>query len=348
MLLCAACGDDNAAEPDGSTPVAIDRERSLVWTHTDLVDDPQTIGLARVMAAISNDGHGGQQLLDWFNTFSATAHSERLGPALLIEELQAQLGNDPTTWDLDTLPFLVTAVHNRIDLGPRDGSCGELRVSLASTHEIYSPLHLIFLFRQVKAAGDDDCHNAAARWASLSAMSHAEFVDEAKALIDETFVKANFLIAESVELTVSPWEWRQWDGLDNPALFQTVDTPRLNQPGALREDFVQFATDNADALMARTIEIPSRFRAQSARVPPGVPREILDVEIAGSPGLAAEIEIIGCPACHTEQAEFVHTTPQRTFSEFYDNELDARAAWLDALNRGEAVGVPPFGPLQTR
>jgi hypothetical protein len=79
-----------------------------------------------------------------------------------------------------------------------------------------------------------------------------------------------------------------------------------------------------------------------------VPRATLDLDIPQFPGLAAEIEIMGCPACHTEEAEFVQTTPQRTFSDFYDAELDARAIWLDRLNAGEDVGVPPFGPLQAR
>lgn len=348
IVVAAACRGPGPQPNDAGPPVDIDRERSLVWIHPDIVDNPAIIGLARVMATIADDGHGGRHLHDWFDTFATTAHSERLGPALLMEELRGQLGADPTTWDLDALPFIVTAVHNRIDLGPRAGECGELRVSLASTHPIYAPLHLIFLFRQPRVPTDTECRAAAARWASLSAMSHTEFVGEARAIIDEVFTKPNFLIAESVELTVSPWEWRQWDGVVNLPLFQTVDSERLNQAGALRDDFVQFATTNAAALTARTMEVPERFRPLSARVPPGVPRVSLDLQVTGYPDLAAEIEIMGCPACHTENADFVQTTAQRTFSDFYDAELDARAIWLDRLNRGEDVGVPPFGPLQAR
>jgi hypothetical protein len=353
MVACnGPAGSGVDAGHDAQPIPAAVRERSLVWTDPAVVDDPSIVGLARVMAAVADDGHGGLLLADWFERFSTTAHSERLGPLLLIDELRGSLGADPSAWDLDDLPFIVTAVHNRIDLAPRGGGCGELRVSLASTHPIYAPLHLIFLFRQVPAAGDVDgdgtthCAATAERWARLGELDHDAFVDAARAWIDEAVTHDAFLLAESVELTVSPWEWRQWDGLDNPPLFQTVNTAALNAPGSLRDDFVAFATANAEGLAARTVEIPPRFRAPSARVPPGVPREALDLDVAGYPDLADQIEIMGCPMCHTTGAEFVHTTPQRTFSEFYDRELDARAERLDLMNQGVDVGVPPFGPLQ--
>lgn len=331
--------------PDSGIPAAIERERSLVWIDPAIVDQPDIVGLGRVMAAIAPDGHGGLMLRDWFNEFAVTAHSERLGPALLIEELQAELGADPAAWDLDALPFIVTAVHNRIDLGQRAGDCGELRVSFASTHPVYAPLHLIFLFRQP----GDDCIETARRWAALSELEPPEFIAAAAAMLDEGLVRDRFLLAETVELTVSPWEWRQWRWSDpgsppsNPPLFQTADVERLNQPGPLREDFLAFAGDNADALLARDVELPARFRSASARVPPGVPRERLDL---APPELAEAVEIIGCPACHTEDADFVHTTPQRTFSDFYDRELDARADYLSELAAGNDPGPVPFGPLQ--
>jgi hypothetical protein len=358
LAALAACGEgDDPADPE-PIPAAV-VERSLVWVDPIVVDDPGIVGLARVMGAIAPDGHGGQALVDWFERFGTTAHSERLGPALLVAELRATHGADPTAWDLDALPFAVTAVHNRIDLAPRDGGCGQLRVSLASTHAVYAPLHLIFLFRQAPQPDDVDgdeihCLGTAERWARLGELDGAAFADAARAWLDAALTRDAFLLAESVELTVSPWEWRQWTGVsdwpaapDNPPLFQTVDTAALDQPGALRDDFVAWATDNAAGLAARTVEIPARFRAPSARVPPGVPRDALDLDVAGYPDLAAAIEIVGCPACHTTGAEFVHTTPQRTFSDFYERELDARAARLDLMNQGADVGVPPFGPLQT-
>ena len=348
LLGCAPSSDGDVGLDAGSLP-EIDRERSLVWIDPAIVDDPSLVGLGRVMAAIAPDGHGGVLLRDWFRAFSTTPHSERLGPALLIEELEQSFGADPGAWDLDALPFTVTAVHNRIDLGPRDGDCGELRVSLASTHPIYSPLHLIFLFEQ--PADGDACRTTARRWAELSELDGAELVAAASAILGEGLVRERFLLAETVELTVSPWEWRQWtlgEAPANPPLFQTVDTPRLNQEGPLREQFLAFVRDNAEGLAAREVEIPAVYRAPSARVPPGVERERLDVTIDGYPDLAGEIEIVGCPACHTENAEFVHTTPQRTFSEFYDRELDARATWLAETAAGSGAGVPPFGPLQGR
>jgi hypothetical protein len=133
------------------------------------------------------------------------------------------------------------------------------------------------------------------------------------------------------------------DELDNPPLFQTVDTPALNTAGALRDDFLDWVAANQAALQARTAEIPERFRSRSARVTQGIPRELLDV---GDADLAATIEVVGCPACHTTDAEFVQTSVQRTFSPFYDRELTARAARLDLMNTGAAVPIPPFGPLQ--
>lgn len=352
MILCLALGCSSPAGDTGADAGAlpeIDRERSLVWIDPMIVDDPAIVGLGRVMAAVAADGHGGVLLRDWLESFATTAHSERLGPALLIEELEQTFGADARAWDVDALPFMVTAVHNRIDLGPRDGDCGELRVSVASTHPIYAPLHLIFLFEQ---PGDGDgCRTTAQRWARLSALEGAELVAAASAILGEHLVRERFVLAESVELTVSPWEWRQWtlDGAPaNPPLFQTADTARLNQPGALRDRFVAFARDNAAGLAAREVEIPVEFRAASARVPPGVERERLELAIDGYPELAAAVEIVGCPACHTENAEFVHTSVERTFSDFYDLELDARASWLAATAAGRDAGVPPFGPLQER
>ena len=159
-----------------------------------------------------------------------------------------------------------------------------------------------------------------------------------------------------MELTVSPWEWRQWrpenGALENPPLFQTVATEALNQPGALRDDFLAFVSENAAALAARELSIPPSFRSQSIRVAPSVPREELDLTgldpaiSTAYPDLAHSIEIVGCAACHTEDANFVQTNLDRTFSPFYDRELDARAERLDALNRGEVLQPPPFGPLQ--
>ena len=342
----------------------VDRERSLVWIDPGVVDDPTIVGLGRVLAAASDDDHGGVLLDQWFRRFATTSHSERAAPAQLMDELAAQLGADPSTWDLDALPFVVTAVHNRHDLGPRSGGCGELRVSLASTHDIYAPLHLIVLFEQPPRADDigpdgtAHCLGNARRWARLTGLTDPQFAAEAATVLDEVLARDNFLLAETVELTVSPWELRQWvpvgaDELDNPPLFQTIATSALNAPGPLRDQLLSWVADNAEAIDMRTVEIPTTFRAASAQVPPSAPREELDLTglepavVAAYPDLVESLEIVGCPRCHTDAANFVHTTPQRTFSDFYDLELDARAARLDALNRGAIEPVPPFGPLQS-
>jgi hypothetical protein len=347
----------------GAPVPATRRERSLVWSDGALLDAPEIVGARRVLEAASDDGRGGVLLDAWFRRFATTLHSERAAPAQLMDELASTLGSDPATWDLDALPFEVTGVHNRLDLAARGGGCGELRVSLASTHPTYAPLHLLFLFRQepreddVGPDGVVHCLGTARRWSRLSLLDGEDFVGAARAVLDEALVHERFLLAESVELTVSPWEWRQWkpsgpDELDNPSLFQTVATPALNAPGPLRDLFLAFVEANADGLLSRTVEIPAQFRGQSARVPPSAPAERLSLDgldpavLGARPGLAQAIEIVGCPTCHTTNASFVQTNVDRSFSDFYDAELDARAARLDAMHTGDPVPVPPFGPLQ--
>jgi hypothetical protein len=338
-------------------------ERSLTWTEGALLDDPQVAGLATVMAAAAEDGHGGAMLDAWLRRFATTAHSERAGPAQLADEIAAAQGADPTTWDLSLLPFKVTGIHNRIDLAGRSGGCGELRVSLASTHPIYAPFHLIFLFRQEPAADDVSpggavhCMGTARRWIRFSSSDGADFVARAGDFLSQRLTHGHFLLAETVELTVSPWEWRQWvpmggDVLDNPPLFQTVDVEALNAPGPLRDQFLAWVADNASLLDQRQVVIPDQFRSPSARVAQGVPR--VPLSLAGiAPGVAAaypdlrqQIEIIGCPTCHTDDAEFVQTSVDRTFSPFYSKELTARLARIDLMGQGAEASLPPFGPLQ--
>lgn len=346
----------------GPPPPALDEARSLVWTAAELVEGPGACRLGCVMAEVAPDGHGGPMLEAWFERFATTAHSERLGPTQLLDAYAEALGPDPGAWDLDALPFEVTAVHNRLDLG--DGThCGELRVSLASMDTIHSPFHLIFLFRQPAAAGDlspggwAHCTETALKWARLSALDGAAFVQAAREWLGELVTHERFLVAETLEFMVAPWEWRQWfpdaEGLalENRPLFQTVDTPRLNQPGPDRDAFLAWVADNAALLAARQALIPEAFRASSARVNQGVPWVPLDLSglaqdvRAQWPELRQQIELMGCPGCHTADADFVQTLPDRTFSPFYDKELEARALHLGARAVGAAT-LAPFGPLQ--
>jgi hypothetical protein len=353
----------------GAPPPAAVRERALVWLDPGLLDDRTVIGPAQVFAAASGTAHGGRLADAWLRRFATTAHSERIGPALLADDLATTLGPDPATWNMDQLPFTITGVHDRIDLAPREGACGQLRVSMASTHPLYAPFHVIALFRQ--PAADDDiapdgtihCAGTARRWAALSSLDPSAFRTTAAAWLRAGITAQNFVMLESVELTVSPWEWRQWTPrtgpsaelpivLDNPPMFQTVDTATLNQPGAARDTFLAWVAANADALAARQLLIPDTFRPPSARVAPGAPRVPLDLTgvpsdvLASHPELAAQVEIVGCPACHTTNADFVQTSRDRVVSPFYDHELDARAHRLDAVAAGDALPPPPFGPMQ--
>ena len=272
--------------------------------------------LPDALAAVADDHHGGRLLQQWFVRFATTPHSERLGPQQLLAEFAATQPGPPETWDLAGLPFIVTAVHSRLDLATPE-RCGELRVSLASTHPIYRPFHLIFLFAQPPVPGDISpggalhCTATALRLARLGQLADAEFFAAALALRDERVRPENFLAAESVEFTISPWEWRQWflgasvddpmlpRSFDDRPLFQTVDTPRLNQPGPDRDNFLAWVSANADAIDQRRILIPDTFRPLSARLNQGVawvPLQLPpDLEQA-RPTLRKNLEIVGCPA----------------------------------------------------
>src|SRR5688500_3177090 len=92
-------------------PPLIKRERSLFWTQPEIVDE---VTFGSVLARIASDGHGGRLLDAWFRRFATTAHSERAQPAQLMDEVAASQGADPSTWQLGSLPFKVTGIHNRI------------------------------------------------------------------------------------------------------------------------------------------------------------------------------------------------------------------------------------------
>ena len=67
--------------------------------------------------------------------------------------------------------------------------------------------------------------------------------------------------------------------------------------------------------------------------------------LAQFPQLRQHFELMGCVACHTADADFVQTKPDRTVSNFYRKELTARERHLESIARGEKP-YAPFGPLQ--
>ncbi len=358
--------DAQHAADAGPPPGPVDRERSLVWIDPAIVDDPEMVSLARTMSAASDDRHGGR-LFDWtLRRFGTTPFSVREDQANIADELRTTLGPDPSTWDLTQAPFIVTAVHLRIDLAGEQ-HCGEFRVSFSTTHAVVQPFHLIFLFSMVPQPESGDCYSHAVRLARLSEMTHADFLVAARELLDEHLTPERFIIMETGEFTFFPWEWRQWVRvqntdpetvaalpfvLENPRLFQTVDAEGLNRGGARTRAFLSWVAENAAAINARTILIPEEFRPRFATAPTAIPRtpvSLYDLDPAISwryPDLRKNLEIIGCPVCHTADAEFVQTNADRTFSEFYDKELDARAEFLDTWVQTRRRSAVPFGPLQ--
>ena len=337
------------------------RERSVAWFDPALLDDPTAISFARVMAAIADDGHGGALLERWFRAFAAGPGAGRAAFAQFLEEVAAAHGADPRAWDLGALPFRVTGVHNRLDLA-HGVHCGELRVSIASTHATFSPVHLIVLFRQPAAADDVTpdgavhCRGTARRWAQLAALDDRAFRAAARDILTTGITRDRFVMAESVELTISPWQWRQWvpdgaGGLANPPLFQTIDVARVNAPGPTRDAFLAIVRENAAAIAARTWDVPGELRGRVAEVQPNQQAPLVDLSplaetLATYPDLPRELGLIGCPRCHTDGADFIQTSIERTPSPFYDRELDARTSRLDALAHGGFPPPVPFGPLQ--
>jgi hypothetical protein len=384
LVLVVACGGGSPTSPrdedaglidagtiDEGTPddAGVLRARiqaSLFWSDAGVVDDPTVVSFARLMAAASDDGHGGALLSDWFHRFATTAHSERALPAQFIDEVGRMQGVDPRTWDLRRLPFVITGIHNRIDLALLEpgGHCGELRVSAACLDPTLQPFHTLFLFRQPLAPGDVvdgriTCQATARRWLSLSGLEGDAMERALRTLLAEGLTRERFLLIETVEQSLSPWEWRQWVKvrgpggplpfvLDNPPLFQQLDVERLNRPGPLRTDFLAWLAPRLDAATTRRLEFPERFRTASVRAIAGVPQERLTLDglaVTATPTVRAQLELVGCATCHTADAEFVQTRADRGLSPFYVKELDARALHLEAMARGAAPQAP-FGPLQ--
>jgi hypothetical protein len=376
LSALAACGPGSSSGGDAGSDAGTDAgadagidagvptvktDHSLFWVDPLLLDEPAVISFAKVMATISSDGHGGKLMDAWFHRFNTTP-SVRAYPAQFVDTLAVAQGADPSKWDLSALMFKVTGVHNRIDLAALNvgGHCGELRVSIASVNPELTPFHMLFLFRQPARADDLDpagvhCAGTARRWADLSLLEGAALRTALRQLWAETFTRDNFLLAETVEQTLGPWEWRQWaadsaGALQNPALFQQVDYEQLNLAGPARDAFLGWVRDNAAALDARTILIPEKFRPPSARMPimPRVTLSLAGLDAATAaqyPNLRKQLELVGCAGCHTADADFVQTKPERFISKFYEKELLARERHLEKLARGEKPGVP-FGPLQ--
>ncbi|MDQ3368175.1 MAG: hypothetical protein M3680_22350, partial [Myxococcota bacterium] len=95
--------------------------------------------------------------------------------------------------------------------------------------------------------------------------------------------------------------------------------------------------------------VPAQFRASVVEVAPSARAPLADLAKLGEPlatTLPRALGLIGCPRCHTDDADFLQTSAARQPSPFYDKELTARAARLDALGRGDWPAAPPFGPLQ--
>lgn len=353
---------------DAGAPITVRVQASLFWSDAGIVDDANVVSFAKLMRLASHDDHGGRLLSDWFHRFSTTAHSERALPTQFIDEVTRVQGADASQWDLSRLPFVITGVHNRIDLANLEpgGHCGEFRVSAASTDPTLQPFHMLFLFRQPLEADDVvagrvTCEGTARRWSQLSTLTGSALDQALRQRFSEFLTPQRFLLIETVEQSLSPWEWRQWVKttstsalpyvFDNPPLFQQLDVERINQQGALRTAFLTWLSTNAVAAEERRLAIPEMFRPPSIRAASGVPRQALSLTgldaqvLAQHPTMRQQLELIGCAACHTTDADFVQTRADRTISPFYAKELDARARHLERLAAGEAPRAP-FGPLQ--
>ncbi|MDQ3266763.1 MAG: hypothetical protein M3Y59_24445 [Myxococcota bacterium] len=375
---------DQAAElrfiirSEGELPQSLNSALSLEWpTNNRVVSDKDVVGLGRMMALISAEGHGGPLLAHWLASFESTEGPSRSGPAALLAHLQAQRGADPALWNLDELNFSVSSVQNRIDL--RDAtSCGQLRVVITATDTGFEEaFQMVFLFKQpprpldYSPQGTLHCTATALVWARLS-KSGALPTDGQNPIataIGEVLQRANFLRVKTSEKigAETDYEFREWvlavnpDPAAAPALrnllvnrpmFQTVDTQRLNTPGAERDAFIAYVSDNAAALNARTALIPQEFLAVATRADgvnwtpldlSGVPQPTLDA----FPQLRQQIEVVGCTGCHTSRAgtKLIHSRRNGGHSAYLLEELSARTNDLLKLSTGVPEPVP-YGPLQ--
>jgi hypothetical protein len=382
MLVVMACGQQGMAPPDAGTPdagtpdsgtpdagvpdagytlPAVKYDHSLFWNDGGPQDGPGGLSFAHLMATAAGSGNGGPLLQSWFLGFRYSTY-ERDQPSQSLNDKFSDAG-DPSTWDLTQLPFRVTGVHNRIDKADyrNGGNCGELRASVASTDVTLTPFHMLFIFNQPAGPGDIEpdgsvsCVATARAWADMSLLDGDALQVAMQQAFAQGFTHDRFSLIETVDQSPSPWEWRQWTQqpdpsgvlpfiLTNPQMFQQPD---LSMMGSLLTDFLNWVETNKADLDARRILIPSQYCAKVVTMNQGQPLVTLAID-GGSqfPHLRQNIELVGCPACHTaDSMQFVQTSSERVPSSFYVKELQARATNLESLARGEKPFVP-FGPLQ--
>ncbi len=363
---------------EGELPRSLNSALSLEWpTNHRVVSNKDVVGLGRMMALISAEGHGGPLLAHWLGSFESAEGPSRSGPAALLAHLQSTKGADPALWNLDDLNFTVSSVQNRIDL--RDAnSCGQLRVVLTSPATGFEDaFQMVFLFQQpprpldYTPLGTLHCTSTALVWARLSAagVQPVTAEDPLTSVLENILQRGNFLRVKTSEKigAETDYEFREWilalnpDPTATPALrnilvnrplFQTVDTPRLNTPGPERDAFLAYVGDNAAALHARTALIPQQFLAVAARADgvnwtpldlTGVPQATLDA----FPQLRQQIEVVGCTGCHRSRAgtQLIHSRRSGGHSAYLVEELIARTVDLLRLSTGVPQPVP-YGPLQ--
>lgn len=329
--------------------------------------------LARMLRLLSEDGHGGRLLAHWLESFETTAHSSRPAIAALGDQLHASFGADPLQWPVDTLPFALIAVENRLDLRTAE-TCGELRFVYAATSPGYESFRMVFRFGQPPVstdrspAGTLTCIGTAQRWAELSrdGVDPIEDTDAFINLMEGLLKRTHFISIRTHEAAggAAETEFREWrisentdpatQGvlptiLTNVPLFQTVDVPRLNQAGPDRDAFLAFVNENAAGLDARTTVIPAEFLATSLRAAEdawssldlsGLPAETQ----AAFPQLRKNIEVMGCAGCHLAGDAFSLRTAGGA-PVFMSTELGARLDHLRALSQGQ-LQTTQFGPLQ--
>ena len=96
LLGCSADLEDppsDLGDPE-VFPEPVLQERSLVWTQPEIVDDPEVVSLARVMAAASDDDHGGLLFDRTLRRFGTTEWSTRTDQTILADEMSESFGED--------------------------------------------------------------------------------------------------------------------------------------------------------------------------------------------------------------------------------------------------------------
>ncbi|WP_295884703.1 dockerin type I domain-containing protein [uncultured Thiohalocapsa sp.] len=284
-------------------PVTFDKSKTLMITHADVVADPD---LTYDPCNTNSTGNTTDPDAPWsFKTLMANMSPNPSDPAVVQDFIHNWLANwlttqtvngfpvpdrptilgffpgwdgvDPTTLDVDNLPFRLIAIVNRMDLGKSSpygaSTAGETRFVFGLLNACSpSPMTVIFEYGDVDAS----CAGQKARaddWIALDAeaLGSPAYLSALKALTDTVTLPnaapgkvngsaLNQLRTNEVALTGTGWDMREFvlDGGTQQLQYATVkQTPDANLNGtAVTDDFME---SHANAILCEKHTVPLSY-----------------------------------------------------------------------------------------